>query len=83
MKGTITVLADIIITEIMYNPPERGTDVYEYIELYNNGNTSVNLKNYRFIEGVSFILSRSKFRCWRLSYPCGKPASYGTGFWFD
>src|SRR5690606_18090272 len=27
----------IVITEIMYNPPESGTDSLEFIELYNNG----------------------------------------------
>lgn len=37
--------AEIIITEIMYNP--NGPDTYlEYVEIYNSGNSTVNLENY-------------------------------------
>jgi len=37
--------AEVIITEIMYNP--NGPDTYsEYIEIYNSGNETVNLTNY-------------------------------------
>ncbi len=49
-----TTISDIVITEIMYNPPESGTDTLEFIELYNNGNESVNLGGYEFISGVDF-----------------------------
>ena len=45
-----TTSAQIKITEIMYNP--EGTDSgYEWIELYNSGETDVDLDNYRFTEG--------------------------------
>ena len=54
MKGSVNVLADLIITEIMYNPPESGADLFEYIELYNNGPTAINLKDHRLVDGVSF-----------------------------
>jgi hypothetical protein len=36
----------IVMTEIMYNPPESGTDSLEFVEFYNNGSTSVPLKNF-------------------------------------
>lgn len=49
------VNAQIVITEIMYNSPESGTDSLEYIELYNNGNEAVNLENYAITSGVDFI----------------------------
>ncbi len=45
----------IVITEIMYNIP--GTDTLEYIELYNAGNTAIDLNGYTFTEGVVFIFS--------------------------
>ncbi|HNX43044.1 MAG TPA: lamin tail domain-containing protein [Bacteroidales bacterium] len=44
--------ANLVITEIMYNPPESGTDTLEFIEIYNNGN-SVNLEGFTFTEGVT------------------------------
>ncbi|RFC53280.1 lamin tail domain-containing protein [Brumimicrobium aurantiacum] len=44
---------DIVITEIMYNPPESGQDSLEFIELYNNDNISVDLNGWSFSQGVS------------------------------
>ncbi|NQV03800.1 MAG: lamin tail domain-containing protein, partial [Bacteroidia bacterium] len=48
------VEADIVITEIMYNPPESGTDTLEFIELYNNDIAAVNLEDFYFSKGVTF-----------------------------
>ncbi|PWH81244.1 lamin tail domain-containing protein [Brumimicrobium oceani] len=47
------IAQDIVITEIMYNPPESGTDSLEFIELYNNGITNVDLTGWSFSQGVS------------------------------
>lgn len=41
------VTADIVINEIMYNSP--GTDV-EFIELYNNSETDINLNNWYILD---------------------------------
>jgi plastocyanin len=38
--------AQIVISEIMFNPPEAGSDTLEYIELHNAGTASVNLEGY-------------------------------------
>ncbi|MCD4771950.1 MAG: lamin tail domain-containing protein [Bacteroidales bacterium] len=48
------IIPDIVITEIMYNPPESGDDTIEFIELYNNDASAVNLENYYFSDGVEF-----------------------------
>ena len=37
------VNAQVVITEIMYNPPESGQDSLEYIELYNNNAGAVHM----------------------------------------
>lgn len=45
--------SQIVITEIMYNPPEDGTDSLEYLEFYNAGNTTVDMENWTIV-GVTF-----------------------------
>lgn len=47
--------AQIVITEISYNPPESGNDSLEYIEIYNAGNIAVDLTGYRFVNGVDYV----------------------------
>lgn len=38
--------AQLVISEIMFNPPEGGTDSLEFIEVYNAGSTAVDLNGY-------------------------------------
>ncbi len=45
----------LVITEIMYNPPETGNDSLEFIEIFNNDDVAVDLTDYQFAEGVDFI----------------------------
>lgn len=42
--------ADLMITEIMYNSPD-GADVYEFVELWNNGNTALDVTGFVFEAG--------------------------------
>lgn len=46
--------AQIVITEIMYNPPESGTDSLEYVELYNRTNAAVDVSGWNFTQGFVF-----------------------------
>lgn len=55
------VNAQIVITEIMYNPPESGTDSLEYLELYNNGTEAVNMEGYTFSSGVNYTFPALTF----------------------
>ena len=58
--GTITppptpsATSKLVMTEIMYNPPEDGTDTLEFIEFYNNDTQPINLDGYTFADGVTF-----------------------------
>ncbi|MEM6263283.1 MAG: lamin tail domain-containing protein [Bacteroidota bacterium] len=44
----------VVINEIQYNPVESGTDVTEFIELFNAGSTAVDLSGWSFTAGVDF-----------------------------
>lgn len=48
-------VGDLVITEIMYNPPEAGDDILEYLEIYNNSDNTVNLMGYSFTAGIEFV----------------------------
>jgi len=47
-------IPQLVITEIMYNPPESGNDTLEFIELFNHDNVSIDLTGYYFSDGVTF-----------------------------
>ena len=49
-----TTYFDLVITEIMYNPPESGSDSLEFLELYNNDIVDIDLEGFYFSEGVEF-----------------------------
>ncbi|MDX9931798.1 MAG: lamin tail domain-containing protein [Bacteroidales bacterium] len=53
MLDTVTTPMALVITEIMYNPAESGTDSTEFIEIYNNDVVSVDLMNYVLKYGSS------------------------------
>ena len=48
-------LPKIVITEIMYNSPETGTDSLEFIELYNDDVIAVDLAGWSFTQGVEYV----------------------------
>lgn len=50
----VAAQAQIVITEIMYNPPESGTDTLEYIELYNQTGSDVDVSGWIFTQGFDY-----------------------------
>ena len=50
------LVSDIVINELMYKPISGSVDD-QYIELYNKGTNTVDLRGWSFSAGVSFILS--------------------------
>lgn len=49
----------VMITEIMYNPPEAGTDSLEFIELYNHSEHAVDLDGWSFSQGITMVFNES------------------------
>ena len=52
--GLISLTGQIAINEIMYNPPEPGTDTLEYLELMNLTDVPVDVTDYYFASGIVF-----------------------------
>lgn len=46
--------ANLVMTEIMYNPPEVGNDSLEFIEIYNNDAIAWDLQDFYFSRGVEY-----------------------------
>ena len=49
-----TSRAQVIITEIMYNPPESGNDTLEYLELHNFNNLPTDVSGWTFSLGIEY-----------------------------
>jgi len=49
---------DIVINEIMFDPPSVLTNASQFIELYNRGKGTVDLSGWRLAEGVEFEFPR-------------------------
>lgn len=54
MLDTTSTISALVISEIMYNPPEAGIDSLEFVEIYNNDAVAVDLLNYKITWGTSF-----------------------------
>ncbi|MCK5838830.1 MAG: lamin tail domain-containing protein [Bacteroidales bacterium] len=50
----ILPVPNLVISEIMYNPPEVDGDSLEFIEIYNNETYAVNLSGFIFTEGIEY-----------------------------
>ena len=53
-KSNTSQTANVLISEIMYHP-SSDNDLEEYVELYNAGDTAVDLSAWRFSDGVDFV----------------------------
>ncbi len=57
----LSMQAQIVITEIMYNPPPSGQDSLEYVEIHNNSPMPVNLSGWNFTQGFNFTFADGTF----------------------
>lgn len=56
-QTTQGALPQVAISEIMFNPPETGTDSLEYIEIHNFGTTVVDLTGWQFTKGILYTFA--------------------------
>ncbi|AUC86356.1 hypothetical protein CW731_14190 [Polaribacter sp. ALD11] len=77
---TFKSLANIVISEIMYNSPERGSDENEYIELYNAGTAAVDLTGYSFSKGVTHTFTTGSIAAGAYFVIAVKVASFEAAF---
>jgi plastocyanin len=59
MMVSLFSFGQLTITEISYNPPESGVDSLEYIEVYNNSGSPLNVKDYKFTKGITYTFPDS------------------------
>jgi len=52
----MSLRAQIVITEIMYNPPPSGVDSLEYVEVFNNSGMPVNLSGWNLRKALPLLL---------------------------
>ncbi|MBE0639138.1 MAG: chitobiase/beta-hexosaminidase C-terminal domain-containing protein [Bacteroidales bacterium] len=80
---TIVPPIDIIISEIMYNPPESGADTLEFIEFYNNGLGIVNLLNWKISKGVVYTFPDVDFHPGEFLVVCVNASAFQNTFGID
>ena len=53
------VFSQVVINEIMYNPPGyQGSDYdYEFMELHNPGTVDIDMSGYSFTQGVNHVFA--------------------------
>ncbi|MFH0893911.1 MAG: lamin tail domain-containing protein [Bacteroidota bacterium] len=57
--STSGIPANIVITEIMFNPPESGTDSLEFVEFLNNGTEYVNFGGFNIANAVVYTFPQT------------------------
>jgi len=55
LPNTPPIQDSIVINEVMFDPPSDEVSG-EYVELYNRGGAPLDLSNWRFVDGIDFII---------------------------
>lgn len=74
-------IADVQITEINYDNP--GSDDYEFIELYNRGNTAVALGGYTFTGGITYTFPPTNLAAGGYLYLSANPSMADNFYGFN
>lgn len=71
---------DLVVTEIMYNPPESFTDSLEFIEIYNNG-SDLELENFT-CTGGDYVFPDVTLAAGEFYVLAGDSASFNAAYGF-
>ncbi|MBK7232739.1 MAG: lamin tail domain-containing protein [Saprospiraceae bacterium] len=74
--------AQVIINEIMYNPPEFGNDKLEYIEFYNTSPLDISLKDFFIEDAVEIIFPDTVIKGFGYFVICVDQLAFDTAFGF-
>ncbi|MBK9272376.1 MAG: lamin tail domain-containing protein [Saprospiraceae bacterium] len=74
--------SQVIINEIMYNPPEFGNDKLEYIEFYNISPIDISLKDFYIEDAVEIIFPDTIIKGYGYFVICGNQLAFDTAFGF-
>ncbi len=77
---TVPPTPNLVITEIMYNPPESFTDSLEFIEIYNNG-AEIDLENFT-CTGGDYIFPDVTLGAGEFYVLAGDSASFNAAYGF-
>ncbi|MBC7884639.1 MAG: lamin tail domain-containing protein [Saprospiraceae bacterium] len=80
---SVMCYGQLVITELSYNPPEANTDSLEYLEIYNAGDSPLNLKKYRFSQGIEFTFPDTTINAGQYITLSVKAASFLTAYGFQ
>jgi plastocyanin/DNA/RNA endonuclease YhcR with UshA esterase domain len=74
--------SQIVINEIMYNPPEFGNDHLEYIELYNSSPIEISIKDYFIDDAVQIVFPDTTIKGFGYFVICVNSQSFDSVFGF-
>lgn len=75
--------ANIVMTEIMYNPPETGVDSLEFIEIYNNDAVAWDLQDFYFSNGVEYTFPSVAINPGERKVVCVNAGAFNNTFGMD
>lgn len=81
LLGSGSARAQLVINEIHYNPPESGTDLNEFIELYNAGGGTIDLTGYS-LGGVNLVFPATNIAPGGYLVIAGNAAEFGITYGF-
>jgi hypothetical protein len=76
-------ITDLVITEVMYDSPEVGLDVLEFIEIQNIGDEAIDLEGVYFSKGIEYTFPSMILEPENYVVVCADAAAFQLNFGID